>query len=144
MTGHGAGERAHELAVVSSGLHAVAAATWVGGLAAILVLTVGQRLALGELIRRFSPLAAGCLAVVAVTGVVNAAVRVAMPAALVSTGYGALVLGKTACLLGLGAIGLLIRRRLDAGARPLALAAVEVAVMAVALGLAAALASAGP
>jgi putative copper resistance protein D len=61
-------------------------------------------------------------------------------AALVSTGYGRLVLAKAGCLVVLACLGGLARRRLTAGRTPvLQWAGLETALMAVTLGLAAAL-----
>jgi putative copper resistance protein D len=145
VTGHGADQRLHELAVVSFGLHALAAAAWVGGLAAIIALDLGRRRLLGELLERFAPLARWCLVAVAVTGVLNAVIQLPGPGALLATGYGQLVLAKAGCLLVIGAIAFRVRGRLtSAGGSVLILAGVEVAVMAAALGLAAALAAGAP
>jgi putative copper resistance protein D len=144
VTGHGADQRLHELAVVSFGLHALAAAAWVGGLGAILALAVGHRRLLGELLGRFAPVALGCLAAVAVTGVLNAVIQLPGLDALIATGYGRLVLAKAGCLLVIGVIASRVRRRMATGGSVPALAVLEVAVMAAALGPAAALASGAP
>lgn len=145
VTGHAADQRLHELAVLSFGLHAIAAAVWVGGLGAILALGAGRRKVLGELLERFAPLALACLATVAATGVLNAVIQLAGPGALLATGYGQLVLAKAGCLLAIAAIAIPVRRRLvAAGASVPALAGLAVAIMAVALGLAAALAASPP
>ena len=145
VTGHAADQRLHELAVLSFGLHALAAAVWVGGLGAILALGAGRRRMLGELLERFAPVALGCLIAVAVTGVLNAVIQLPGPGALVATGYGQLALAKAGCLLAIGVIALRVRRRLAAaGGSVLTPAGLEVAVMAVALGLAAALAAGSP
>jgi putative copper resistance protein D len=77
---------------------------------------------------------------VTVTGLVNAWLRLQSWTAVVSTGYGGLVLAKTGCLLLLALLGGLARRRLAAGRLPvLRWAGWEVATMAVTLGLAATL-----
>ena len=61
------------------------------------------------------------------------------------TRYGALVIAKAAALVLLGVLGLLTRRRMAAGRVPvLRWAGVEVTLMAVTLGLAAALSQAAP
>jgi len=105
---------------------------------------------------RFSTVAGYCAGVVAVTGVLGAVLRLPTPGALVSTGYGVLLLAKAACLAGLVGLGWRARRRLltrvagSAGRRsdaPVPLArwlALELVVMAVVFGLAAALAGAAP
>ncbi len=145
VTGHASSSAGHEVAVTTVALHAAAASLWVGGLGALLVLLGRRRALLEAVLPRFSTLAGACLAMVAVTGVVTAQVRLGSWAALFVTGYGALVLAKVAVLALLGGLGLLTRRRMAAGRVPvLRWAGVEIAVMAVALGLAAALAQTAP
>lgn len=140
VTGHASSAPDHQLAVVSIALHAGASALWVGGLGALLVLVAGRRRLLDDALPRFSTLAGVCLAVVAVTGVLNAQVRLESWGALLTTGYGGLVVAKAVAIVGLGGLGLLARRRLAAGRTPvLRWAGVEVSLMAVTLGLAAAL-----
>ena len=63
-----------------------------------------------------STLAGACLAVVTVSGVLTAQVRLGSWAALFLTGYGALVIAKVGALVLLGGLGLLTRRRMAAGA----------------------------
>jgi copper resistance protein D len=95
-----------------------------------------------------------CIAAVAVTGVLTAAVglppalaHVRWEAAvqlLLASGWGQLLVAKTAALGVIGCLGWLTRRRMAASRTPLLLwAGYEVALMAVALGLAAALTRAG-
>jgi len=147
LTGHAAAEAAHELAVLSITAHAIAVAVWVGGLGALLVVIAGRRALLATALPRFSTIAAAALATVAISGVITAAVRVGSVAALVDTGYGRVVLAKTAALVVLAMLGGLVRRRVLPAVRdhrraPLvAIAGTELAVMGLALGLAAALAS---
>jgi putative copper export protein len=144
LTGHTGSAPDHQLAVVAVALHVGAAAVWVGGLGALLVLVARHRALLDSVLPRYSKLAAGCLVAVAVTGVVNATTRIDSWAALVTTGYGWLVLAKTALVLVLAGLGGLTRRRLLADRRPvLRWAALEVAVMAVTIGVAAALTQTG-
>ena len=141
-TGHSAVGGSHDIATDSLLLHVVAAATWVGGLLAVLVLAARDRQALSTALPRFSTLAGWCWGVMAVSGVVNLAVRLPLtPAALVTT-YGAVVVAKSAALVLLGVFGHLHRRRTMAPAvagRPGALlrwGALEVVVMTVTVGLA--------
>jgi putative copper resistance protein D len=144
LTGHTGSAPDHQLAVVSAALHVAAASVWVGGLAALLVLVARHRALLASVLPRYSTLAGGCLAAVTVTGVINAATRLDGWAALVSTGYGWLVLAKAGLLVVLAGLGRLARRRLLAGRTPvLRWGAVEVAVMAVTIGVAAALTQTG-
>jgi putative copper resistance protein D len=82
-----------------------------------------------------------------VTGVLNAVVRLPEPGALVGTGYGLLIIGKSVCVLGLAAFGWHARRRLLAPSRRARLApwlAAEVTLMVFTLGLAASLPSLSP
>ena len=154
LTGHSEESGYHHLAVVSLLLHVVAAAVWVGGLLALgWIAVVGSR-RLPHGVRRFSALAAWCLAIIVVSGAVNAAIRLGGFAALVTTGYGALVLVKATAAGVLGVLGWLHRRRtvtgLDrnvddgpsraAAVRAFAaLAAVELTVMAMTVAVAVAL-----
>ena len=145
VTGHASSSARHEVAVTTVALHVAAASLWVGGLAAILVLLGRRRELLVTALPRFSTLAGACLAVVTVSGVLTAQVRLGSWAALFFTGYGALVIAKAVALVGLGGLGLLTRRRMAAGRLPvLRWAGVEVTLMAVTLGLAAALSQAAP
>jgi putative copper resistance protein D len=140
VTGHAGTSADHQLSVITVAIHAAAAALWVGGLGALLVLLARHRALLDAVLPRFSRLAGVCLAAVTLTGVANALLRLSSWAALVGTPYGWLVLAKTGCLVLLAGLGGLARRRLLAGRTPvLRWAGVEVALMAVTVGLAAAL-----
>ena len=97
---------------------------------------------------RYSTLAGWCFVVVAVSGLLNAGLRLGSLAGL-ATAYGVLVVGKAVALGLLGLAGLL-HRRPDPGpaGRPapafFRLAAVEVLVMAATMGLAVALSRSAP
>ena len=145
VTGHASSSASHEVAVTTVALHVAAASLWVGGLGALLVLLGRRRELLARALPRFSTLAGACLAVVTVSGVLTAQVRLGSWAALFFTGYGALVIAKTGALVLLGGLGLLTRRRMAAGRVPvLRWAGIEVTLMAVTLGLAAALSQTAP
>lgn len=145
VTGHAGSAPDHQLAVVTAALHAGAAALWVGGLGALLVLVAAHRALLDAVIGRFSQLAGFCVVVVAITGVLGAQVRLADWGALLTTGYGLLVVAKSVALVALGGLGWVARRRLAAGRTPvLRWAGVEVGLMAITLGLAAALTQTAP
>lgn len=145
VTGHAGSAPDHQLAVVTAALHAGAAALWVGGLAGVLMFVARHRALLEATIGRFSRLAGVCVVTVAVTGVLAAQVRLPGWAALFGTGYGLLVVGKAVALIALAGLGGLARRRLAAGRTPvLRWAGIEVALMAVTLGLAAALTQSAP
>ncbi|RZT83884.1 putative copper resistance protein D [Pseudonocardia sediminis] len=143
-TGHAAAAPASApggvaLATAAVSLHVVAAALWVGGLGAML-LVAGRTELLDAALPRWSRLAGWCLGVVAVSGVVSATTRIGSWAELVTTAYGALVLVKVACLVLAGLLGGAARARLRAGRTPvLRWAGMEILVMAVAVGVAATL-----
>ncbi|SFP95957.1 putative copper resistance protein D [Amycolatopsis arida] len=150
VTGHSASGGSHDVATNSLLYHLVAAALWVGGLVAVLALgwRRGRHLTLAA--RRFSKLALVCWIVMAVSGVLNAVVRMG-PEHLFTTDYGLLVLAKIAALGVLGVFGHQQRQRgvrglVDGagGGQLLRLAAVEIVVMFVTIGLAAALARTPP
>lgn len=145
VTGHASSSASHEVAVTTVALHVAAASLWVGGLGALLVLLGRRRELLARALPRFSTLAGACLAVVTVSGLLTAQVRLGSWAALFLTGYGALVIAKVGALVLLGLLGLLTRRRMAAGRMPvLRWAGTEVVLMAVTLGLAAALSQTSP
>ncbi len=143
VTGHAGTESDHELAVITVALHVGAASLWVGGLGALLLL-VRRREMLDVAVPRFSRMAGACVFAVGITGVANAALRLQSWTALVTTGYGWLIVAKTVCIAGLGGLGWLARQRLMTGRTPvLRWAGAEVSLMAVTLGLAAALTQSG-
>jgi copper resistance protein D len=145
VTGHASSSASHEVAVTTVALHVAAASLWVGGLGALIVLLGRRRELLATALPRFSTLAGACLAVVTVSGVLTAQVRLGSWAALFLTGYGAIVIAKVGALVLLGGLGLLTRRRMAAGRMPvLRWAGIEIALMAVTLGLAAALSQTSP
>ncbi len=143
FTGHSSGAGNHQIAVSSLTLHIVAASLWVGGLAGLLLVRRHRRFA--ETAARYSRLALGCFVATAISGLVNAAVRLGDLPALWTSRYGALVLLKAVALLAVGAIGAAHRARtLPAlrDGRPWAfvrLAAGELVVLGAAVGLAVAL-----
>jgi copper resistance protein D len=145
VTGHSGADADHEIAVITIAFHVGAAALWVGGLGALLVLVARERELLDAALPSFSTLAGVCVFAVGITGVINAAIRLTSFDALVTTGYGWLLIGKAVALLAVGALGGLTRGRLRAGRVPvLRWAAYETALMAVTLGLAAALSQSSP
>jgi putative copper resistance protein D len=140
VTGHSGTSGDHQIAIMTIGGHIVTAALWVGGLAAVLALVARHRALLDAVLPRFSRLAGWCLGAVAVTGLLNALLRLGAWSNLLVTDYGRIVLAKAVCLGVLAFLGNLARRRLASGRTPvLRWAGVEVAVMAATLGLAAAL-----
>ncbi|GEL16432.1 copper resistance D family protein [Pseudonocardia asaccharolytica] len=141
VTGHaGSASTDHQLAATLVAMHVAATALWVGGLGATLVLIAHRAVLLGAVLPRFSRLAGVCLGGVVLTGGLNALIRLPTVAALWTTSYGWLVVTKTVCVILLGYLGLLARRRLAAGRTPvLRWAGLETMIMAATLGVAAAL-----
>ncbi len=151
LAGHAAGSADHEMAVDSLGAHLVAVTVWVGGLAVLALLRTSLGGAFAVAAQRFSSLAGWCFAIVAVSGVVNAWLRLGGLDGI-TTAYGALVLIKVLALVLLGVAGLEQRQRVvdrlavDPASRRLfaRLAAGELVVMGVAIGIAVALARSAP
>lgn len=150
-TGHSASGGSHDVATNSLLYHLIGAAVWVGGLIALLAHARrgGDHLTLAA--GRFSKIALVSWVALAASGVVNALVRVA-PEQLLRTEYGLLVLGKVVALVVLGVFGHQHRKRAlprlaDSGSAKgqfVRLAAVEVLVMFVTIGLATALSRTPP
>jgi cytochrome c oxidase assembly factor CtaG/putative copper export protein len=109
LTGHSSAGGSHDLATNSLLIHLVAGSLWAGGLLVLLVhaLRGGRHADLAA--RRFSALAGWCFVAMALSGVVNALVRV-LPADLATTSYGRLVIAKFAALCVLGVAGWRQRR----------------------------------
>jgi putative copper resistance protein D len=109
LTGHSSAGGSHDLATNSLLIHLVAASLWAGGLLALLAhaLRGGDHLALAA--RRFSTIALWCWIAMALSGGVNALVRV-VPSDLPTTAYGRLVVAKFVALCVLGFLGWRQRR----------------------------------
>ncbi|KAA9160851.1 bifunctional copper resistance protein CopD/cytochrome c oxidase assembly protein [Amycolatopsis acidicola] len=150
VTGHSASGGSHDMATNSLLYHLVAASIWVGGLFALLAhgWRRGDHLKLAA--TRFSKVALVCWVVMAVSGVINALVRIKL-GDLFTTDYGLLVVAKVVALLVLGVFGQQQRTRgvrdlVDGkgGGQLLRLAAVELLIMFVTIGIATALARTPP
>lgn len=150
LTGHSSSGGAHDLATNSLFIHLVAAALWAGGLLALLAHALRAGTAAGAdgpntalAARRFSALALWCFVAMAISGVLNALVRVQLPD-LLRTSYGWLLVAKVVALTVLGVLGWRQRRisltalSADPGARrPLIrLALTEAALFGVTFGIA--------
>ncbi len=113
LSGHSAQADDHVLAVTVISAHVVAATVWVGGLLALLV--HGRRgPAAGQAATRYSRVALACFGATALTGVLAAwAVLGGVDEVLaaLTSGYGALLVAKTAALALLGVFGWQHRRR---------------------------------
>ena len=114
LTGHSATADHHVLAVTNLSLHVVAASVWVGGLLALLVHGRGRD-DLAPAAQRYSTVALACFLGTGFSGLLAAWLVLGETAAGVSgalgTGYGWLLLAKTAALVALGAFGWQHRRR---------------------------------
>jgi cytochrome c oxidase assembly factor CtaG/putative copper export protein len=150
VNGHSSAGGSHDVATNSLLYHLVAAALWIGGLAALLA--HGHRAGghLPLVTSRFSRLALVCWLVMAASGVINVLVRIPV-SSLLGSDYGRLVLGKVGALLVLGVIGYWQRGRsvravMERGDRSslMRLGVVEMLVMLGTVGLAVGLARTPP
>ncbi|MGI9164485.1 MAG: cytochrome c oxidase assembly protein [Mycobacterium sp.] len=109
LTGHSSVGGSHDLATNSLLIHLVAGALWAGGLLVLLAhaLRGGEHADIAA--RRFSGVALWCFVAMALSGAINALLRL-RPADLFSTSYGWLVVAKACALIALGAIGWRQRR----------------------------------
>ena len=143
LTGHSSAGGSHDLATNSLLIHLVAASLWAGGLLALLTHVVrgGQHADLAA--RRFSMIALWCCGAMALSGVVNALVRI-LPSDLLTTDYGRLVVGKFVALCLLGIVGWRQRRsgvvalQADSGSRAslIRLASIEALLFGLTFGIA--------
>ncbi len=135
---------------VAVAVHTLAAALWCGALAA-LVLTVGHRGQWARVLPRFSQLSLVCVAALLVGGVLAAVATLGSPSQLYATGYGRVLSAKVAVTVVLVLLAYRNRTMWLPAARTHRATAVvsrsralfELAIMAVALTLAAALAVTG-
>ncbi len=100
--------------------HVAAMSLWLGGLVALVALLpaatgrlqpADRARLLAAVVKRFSPIALGAVAVLAVTGTVQAVLHLTSFGQLTSTGFGRAILVKIVLLLGLVALGALNRQR---------------------------------
>lgn len=146
LTGHSSAGGSHDLATNSLFIHLVAGALWAGGLLALLAHAIrgGEHADLAA--RRFSTVALWCFVAMAMSGIVNAFVRIRFDD-LVHSSYGWLVVGKAVALCVLGVLGWQQRRRgvaalqIDPDARRslIRLALIEAGVFGLTFGIAVAL-----
>jgi putative copper resistance protein D len=110
LTGHSSAGGSHDLATNSLFIHLVAGALWAGGLLALLAHAIrgGEHADLAA--RRFSTVALWCFVAMAMSGIVNAFVRIRLDD-LIHSSYGWLVVGKAVALCVLGVLGWQQRRR---------------------------------
>ncbi len=104
LASHAAAVPGRGWAVAGDFVHLLAAAAWMGGLLLLALLFWQTRTGLdgeeqtglGQIVRRFSLLAAGAVFVLTVTGLFSSAVQLPSLASLWNTTYGLLLLGKLA------------------------------------------------
>ncbi|KZF15982.1 MULTISPECIES: bifunctional copper resistance protein CopD/cytochrome c oxidase assembly protein [Rhodococcus] len=146
LSGHSSSGGSHDIATNSLVLHILAASIWMGGIAALVLHARRKGSYLDFAARRFSAVALMAFVVIAISGVVNAAVRVPLTAVWSST-YGVLILAKVAALVLTGLAGWRQRKIAIAeltkdpsdGRTFIRLAVVESVVLAVTVGIAVAL-----
>lgn len=109
LTGHSSAGGAHDLATNSLMIHLVAGAVWAGGLLALLAHAMRGGEHADVAARRYSAVALWCFVAMALSGVINALVRMPL-SALFATEYGWLVVAKAVALGLLGALGWRQRR----------------------------------
>lgn len=110
LTGHSATGGSHDIATNSLLVHLVVGAVWAGGLLALLVHALRGAEHAHLAARRFSAVALWCFVAMALSGVINALVRVS-PGDLLNSRYGLLIVAKVAALGVLGFLGWQQRRR---------------------------------
>ena len=150
LTAHSSGAADHETAVSGWWLHVLGVSAWVGGLAVLALVARLSGSALPAAARRYSAVAGWAFALVAVSGIASAWVRLTGLGDLLE-GYGLLVALKTAATVLLGLAGWVHRRsvlpRLEEPRARRAfgrLVAGELALMAATMGLGVALGRSAP
>ncbi|MGQ0631536.1 MAG: cytochrome c oxidase assembly protein [Sporichthyaceae bacterium] len=149
--GHTAADGNHATAVTAQAAHLIGVSVWAGGLLALVMLRRRLGSALLPVLRRYSTLAGWCFVLVGGSGVLSAVTQLSSWSALGSD-YGSLLFAKSIVLAALGGFGWHLRRQiLGAGAGRegpgsvfARIAAVELALMAMAVGLAVALSRTSP
>lgn len=110
--GHAAGQSGHAQAVNSLLVHLIGASVWLGGLVTLVFVSRGlDRSRLAVLVSRYSTLALLAFFGVGASGVVSAWLRIGTFGELFTTGYGVIVLLKSAAILLLGLFGVAWRQR---------------------------------
>ncbi len=109
LTGHSSAGGSHDLATNSLIIHLTAAAVWAGGLLVLLVHALRRGGHADLAARRFSAVAMWCFVAMAISGVVNALVRIRLTD-LFDGAYGLLIIAKVVALCTLGVIGWRQRR----------------------------------
>lgn len=123
LAGHAAASGA--LAIGAAWAHTLAMALWLGGLPGLLAALLavhrqrGASVPLGALVRRFSILAIGAVAVLSLSGLCAAIIHLGDPQRLIDTSYGRALLLKLGIFLAILALGglhlLVVQPRIGAG-----------------------------
>jgi copper transport protein len=139
LSGHAGDPGRGAVTITVDAIHVAAAAVWIGGLAQLVLVvphaTRGlepgmQARTRAAVVRRFSTVALGSVAVVGLTGGARALWELGAVSQLWTTGYGRALVVKTALLAGLVVLGYLNRRRLDRFAAVRMRAAAELVLLA--------------
>ncbi|WP_248146580.1 cytochrome c oxidase assembly protein [Microbacterium aoyamense] len=149
--GHSGEEAFHHEAMTALILHIIAAAVWLGGLLLMVIVRPLQtRDETATMLARYSSIALAAFIVVAISGTVRAAIGLRDVSALFSP-YGLILIVKVIALVSIGVLAAWYRRRLigrlredGASRRFWGLIALELALMGIASGAAAALARTPP
>jgi copper resistance protein D len=118
LTGHASNWYWHDMAMISMELHVVAATAWTGGLAATIIFLARKPALLAVALPRFSKLATWCVFIVALTGLFNGLVELALspitslPESLWTTRYGVLILAKLLFIVLVAVSAVVVRYRL--------------------------------
>jgi len=148
LAGHSSALGDHELATTAGVTHMVSAVLWIGGLLALTLHALRRDVPLKRAVQRFSVIALTAIILLAASGLANAYTRVDGLQQFLTTGYGQVTLMKVGLIISLAVIGYLMRQRilptLDSTSCARAfvrIAAIELTIMAIAIGLGVSLAS---
>lgn len=148
LAGHAAGIGDHALALTAGAAHAIGATIWIGGLLALGVHATRPDFPLQRSAQRFSSIALVAFVLVLFSGFANGYTRLETPGQLVTTGYGQVLVAKTAIIAGLAALAWILRSRvissLGSTSRRLVfarIAGLDLTLMAIAVALGVALAT---
>lgn len=150
LAGHARSAEHPWAAGVAVSAHVAASSVWIGGLAALAWLAIAGDRGWTDALPRYSRLALVSVVALAAAGIVSAATRLDAVSELLTSRYGAIVTLKLVAFAGLVAAGWMQRAKIVGRATTsllrqfIALAAVELTVMAMAVALAVALARTPP
>ncbi len=109
LTGHARTASNPALTSVALIIHAIAATVWIGGLLGLCWMVLRDQGQWSTAVRRFSPLALGCVVAVAASGIITMLGHLSFGELLTSS-YGAVIVLKAVLLAGLAGFGWLQRR----------------------------------